>query len=747
MLVSACIIVKNEAHFLQEMINSIADAVDEIIIVDTGSTDDTMEIAKQNEVKIYYHPWNKNFSEVRNYAISKASGKWILSIDADEELETPLALREEIINSDENTGCLLVETLSPGLGNQGSFKAYLPRIFRNNEKIRFDGRIHEQVTISVLQNGFTIKPSTVKIFHKGYGVCPNQMVQKHLRNLELLNAEILSNKSNIALFFQRAKTYLALDKFDSAQNDIVEVIKNINPSNPLFPDVLNYASLISYKNGKPNLAQDLALKSLEINSHQIFANITLGDLFFEQKEYSKALFHYRQCMKIKETPEDRMLFGGDIMISDANLIFNIGKCLLYGNNTDEAIKYFSDALEKYPDDANILIELANACFKVERFEDALELFKQARMITKKSNELDKYIKEVEKFTCPSNIQINEKPRVSVSMIVRNEEKFLEDCLLSVEALAEEIVIVDTGSTDKTKEIAHKYGTKVFDYKWNDDFSAARNFALQHTTGDWVIYLDADERIQPGQNTKIMQYIERATENIGGFLCNIISPHYKNQNESEVHKASYPRIFRNLGYPKIKFTGIIHEQITPAFKELGLKFILTDIDIIHLGYNQDSDVIKSKVLRNYQMLMKEIEKHPTNGYYWYQIGQTLGFMKLFDQAIEAYKFAISCGNLSDSIYATTTASMAHMVGNRGDYNESLEWSLKSLEKAPNFLYAVNLKAYSLLYLNRFEEAENEFKFAIRLKQSKSQISLSGFEIEISDETLLTGLKLSQEKRVK
>ncbi len=88
------------------------------------------------------------------------------------------------------------------------------------------------------------------------------------------------------------------------------------------------------------------------------------------------------------------------------------------------------------------------------------------------------------------------PTLSLCMIVKNEEKHLARCLSSVKDVADEIVIVDTGSTDKTIEIAESFSAKIFHFDWVNDFSAARNFALSKCTGDWILYLDADEELNP-----------------------------------------------------------------------------------------------------------------------------------------------------------------------------------------------------------------------------------------------------------
>src|SRR5438094_930042 len=93
-------------------------------------------------------------------------------------------------------------------------------------------------------------------------------------------------------------------------------------------------------------------------------------------------------------------------------------------------------------------------------------------------------------------------RVSLTMIVKNEEANLPDCLASASGLFDEIIIVDTGSSDRTKAVAAQFRAKVFDFPWIDDFAAARNEALRHATGDWVFWLDADDRIAGSEKPKL-----------------------------------------------------------------------------------------------------------------------------------------------------------------------------------------------------------------------------------------------------
>src|SRR3989338_7436069 len=96
--------------------------------------------------------------------------------------------------------------------------------------------------------------------------------------------------------------------------------------------------------------------------------------------------------------------------------------------------------------------------------------------------------------------------ISLCMITKNEEQFLEQCLNSVKELVDEIILVDTGSTDKTKEIAGKFTDKIFDFQWCGDFSAARNESLKHAAKDWILVLDADEQLDPDGVKEIKQNI-------------------------------------------------------------------------------------------------------------------------------------------------------------------------------------------------------------------------------------------------
>ncbi|HEY3862816.1 MAG TPA: glycosyltransferase [Verrucomicrobiae bacterium] len=196
------------------------------------------------------------------------------------------------------------------------------------------------------------------------------------------------------------------------------------------------------------------------------------------------------------------------------------------------------------------------------------------------------------------------PSISVCLITKNEERFLAQCLRSVRALAAQIVVVDTGSADRTVEIAREFGAEVHAFAWNDDFSAARNAALEHATGDWILILDADEELMPIHAETILREI-RAPAAMG-YRLPIVDEGRENGGCSYV-----PRLFRNA--PGLFFVGRIHEQafssIQVRCQQWGLKHLMGETALLHHGYTPELVASRNKVERNLRLLERAIEEMP------------------------------------------------------------------------------------------------------------------------------------------
>ena len=187
--------------------------------------------------------------------------------------------------------------------------------------------------------------------------------------------------------------------------------------------------------------------------------------------------------------------------------------------------------------------------------------------------------------------------LSLCMIVKNEQPNLVRCLSSVKAAVDEIIVVDTGSTDRTKEIATVFGAKVFDAPWNDDFAEARNTALSKATGDWIFVLDADEAVSPADCLKLKGLLKHAGKrkdsagwlvttrnyspdmNLEGWTANDGS-----YGSEEAASGWFPsvkvRLFRND--PRIRYEGAVHEMVEPSMKREGLTWRSCDVIVHHYG---------------------------------------------------------------------------------------------------------------------------------------------------------------------
>ena len=183
------------------------------------------------------------------------------------------------------------------------------------------------------------------------------------------------------------------------------------------------------------------------------------------------------------------------------------------------------------------------------------------------------------------------PRISLALIARNEEKYLADCLRSVADAVDEIVVVDTGSTDRTAEIAAEHGALVAGFEWIDDFAAARNFAIERTTGDVVLVLDADERLAAGSARAIRRAARQRTRDAWRLTLTNLGPEGPAGDAVETL-----RLFRKTS--NFHYLGRIHEQPIIERPERTGRCAAR---IEHLGYNPQVFAEKDKATRNRRLI--------------------------------------------------------------------------------------------------------------------------------------------------
>jgi len=154
--------------------------------------------------------------------------------------------------------------------------------------------------------------------------------------------------------------------------------------------------------------------------------------------------------------------------------------------------------------------------------------------------------------------------VSLCMIVRDESANLAEALVAARDLVDEFVVVDTGSSDNTREIALRHGARVFDFAWCDDFAAARNESIRHARGQWVFWLDADDRIPERSRAKLRRLFDSLGPENAGYLLNVVSV---GPDHQPIQEAAHVRVFRND--PHIRWDYRVHDHARRASRRRGI----------------------------------------------------------------------------------------------------------------------------------------------------------------------------------
>lgn len=297
-----------------------------------------------------------------------------------------------------------------------------------------------------------------------------------------------------------------------------------------------------------------------------------------------------------------------------------------------------------------------------------------------------------------------KLKVSLCMIVKNEEKNLSKCLESVNSFVDEIVIVDTGSSDQTKEIARNYTDKVFDYAWCDDFAKARNYSLSKADNDWVLILDADEKILRFDKNRVYDFIQSNQMIVGKIK---IVNRFQGEKEENKYIKRIVRLFNKIYYC---YEGTIHEQVV-AKDRSQYSMMPVEIEVDHIGYMDEVIGFKNKLERNTYLLLKSIKNSPIDPYLHYQIGKSYYKKKDFKNAYESFAKSISlCTDFRLEYVKDLIESYGYTLLKCEKYSEAMD-----LEKYQ--IYYGNSPDYNfvmaLIYMNngRFQEAVESFENCI------------------------------------
>jgi glycosyltransferase involved in cell wall biosynthesis/Flp pilus assembly protein TadD len=259
---------------------------------------------------------------------------------------------------------------------------------------------------------------------------------------------------------------------------------------------------------------------------------------------------------------------------------------------------------------------------------------------------------------PQSVAAPRTARVSLCMIVKNEEHNLPDCLASVGDLFDEVVVVDTGSTDRTKAVAKRLAARVIDFSWVDSFAAARNESLRYATGDWVFWLDADDRLDDENCDKLRSLFTGLSDENTAFVMHCLClPDPDSRTATAVHHV---RLFRRL--PDLQWRYRVHEQILPSLREHGVTVRWSNVVIHHTGY-QDPALRERKLERDLRLLRMEDAERPDEPFTLFNLGSVYQELGRYDEALPLLRRSLERSQPSDSIvrklYALLVQAHRHL----------------------------------------------------------------------------------------
>lgn len=308
-------------------------------------------------------------------------------------------------------------------------------------------------------------------------------------------------------------------------------------------------------------------------------------------------------------------------------------------------------------------------------------------------------------------------KISACVIVKNEEKNIVKWLASMEGLADEMIVVDTGSTDRTKEIAIQAGAVVLDFPWQNDFSAAKNFAIKHAKGAWIAFLDADEYFSSSAVKNLRKYIASIDlhRDIVAVACRLVNIDEDNNNRF-ISTFLQIRIFRNLS--KLRYMGAVHEALTiPKGKKVEAT---QDFTIYHTGYS--ASIIKKKLRRNLEMLQKKFakkdgQKSVQDERYlmdiWYGLEE-------YSKAMEAAKNLLAHDLLEDDLRGRAYETLVSVCV-KDNYPETytLECFAEAVKACPYRVDFLLMKGLYLFGLKDYLQAEQELQQGIFLYYNRTK----------------------------
>ena len=630
-------------------------------MVDTGSEDGTVDVVRSLGGNVFAYQWQDDFAAARNFALAKATGDWLIFLDADEYFTAATAgnLRRVLEMASPEADGILVDMVNFDADTgevQDHF--YQARLLRNWKGLHYEGIIHEapQLSNGDMLSFQRVSSDLLQIYHTGYRSKLTR--EKAERNLPLLQKMVAMGKPEAELARYFCDCYKGLgDTKNFLRYGWLEVRQGKRCGNH---DSRCYKVLLNYYADREDWeSRESRLRLCQLAVEQF------PDLPDFWAEYSESLFQWRRYEEAVEAASRAIC-----LLDDYD---GMEPCQLLREN---------EAVEKL-------------------------LYERRSLFRKRAENVQEY-------------------SISACVIVKNEAANIGKWLANVKAFASELIVVDTGSSDATLDILKQHNIRYYRYDWQDDFAAAKNFALEKAQGDWVVFTDADELFTypasiPGALADLV-LAHSELETVEVPLYNIDA----DNNGALLNINRVVRLFKNnagLGY-----YGRIHEQIVDLAsreRELVCMHGGRMMSVEHTGYS--AHIISGKLARNLKMMLREVEQGANPELYFGHMAECyfgLGeYEKALNYALRAIQAGYQAKGQQGDVYWLALEAMEILGYAHEDKMAIVENALSVTGEIPDFY---GYKGYFLWQQHEWQQARSYLEKAMTLyEESLGGVAASHF----------------------
>ncbi len=376
--------------------------------------------------------------------------------------------------------------------------------------------------------------------------------------------------------------------------------------NPSSGPALNLKGMLAYKKGDIPASEEFFNRAIASDPGYGDAYTNVGVLSWEAGRKEDALELLEKGCMLSPTVADNITTYHSVVSEMSEF--------------ERAENIFRKTKTLYPQNRRIAFLLIDVLIRQEKYDSAIREIREAMITFGLSDGILSAAQAVlAKLDVQERGEGKKKPALSLCMIVKDEEDWLVRCLMSIMPVVDEMIVVDTGSTDRTREIAKVFGAKVYDFEWNDDFSEARNFSLSKATGDWILVLDADEALSPLDYKRLTRIVKSDTDHpvaysivtrnyvkppyITGWTCND-GQYAEEEDGTGWHPSLKVRLFSNDN--RIRFQSPVHEFVENSLMKHGIEIRKCDIPIHHYGQvSRENHDAKSD--KDYRLRKKKFEE--------------------------------------------------------------------------------------------------------------------------------------------